>query len=223
VAGVVCLGALVFGAYVFGARWLSSVDVGRWGAPHVVAAILASYVLGMVCFILGRTAGRRLRRDPLSHARLREHLVFFGLEPRYRALLPVERDPHASQRYALLYTRLWAEVRQSPDLLPSFNLCTRYWVMAAMCEGLAAAFGVWTVIWAFWAVNAGTVARPSTQILVLVGLGLAGGAVLCFFEAGRYGESQVYELVATLAHRHVPVAAPAIVAAPPTATPDAER
>ncbi len=222
VAGVVCLGAIIFGAYVFGARWASHVKLGAWGAAHVVAAVLASYVLGMVCFSLGRTVGRRFRRDRRLHAQLRSHLIRFGLEPRYGSLLPSAKDPHAEDRYSLLYTRLWAEVRQTQELAPSFNLVTRYWVMAAMCDGLAAAFAIWTVIWAFWATSSGTVPHPSTQILVLGGVGLAGAALLCFVEALRYSEYQMYEVVATLAYHHVPVpqqpqsalVVPALVAPP---------
>jgi hypothetical protein len=205
VAGAVCLGALVFAGQAFGLPWLESIQLGSWGAPHVVVAILASYVLGMVCFAAGRTAGRKLRRDRRLYSGLRADLKRCGLEARYQALLPKDKDPEAALRYALLYTRLWAELRQSPELAPSFNLLTRYWVMAAMCDGLAAALGLWSVVWLTWATHLGERGRPADAVLVLVEIALVGGAVLCFIEAGRYGKYQVAELVATLAHRHVPV------------------
>jgi hypothetical protein len=218
VAGAVCLGALVFAAQMFGLPWLASIQLGSWGAAHIVVAILASYVLGLVCFAAGRSAGRWLRREGRLYRGLRADLKRCGLDARYEALLPKNNDPDATLRYALLYTRLWAELRQSPELSPSFNLLTRYWVMAAMCDGLAAAFALWSVIWLIWATKLDERARPASAILALVELALVGGAVLCFIEAGRYGKYQVHELVATLAHRHAPVAAPQEPPPPPAKT-----
>jgi hypothetical protein len=205
VAGAVCFAALIFGAYVFGATWVTRIDLTEWKAVHVIAAILGCYVLGLVCF----AAGRKLRRDQHFYLALPGHLVHFGLEGHYGALLPGPREgPHASARKcALLYTRLWAEVRQSKTLAPSFNLLTRYWILAAMCDGLAAAFAVWTALWVFWAAQ-GAPGHPSTQVLLLGGLGLVLAVALCISEARRYGEYQMYELVATLAHQHRPIEAP---------------
>ncbi len=214
VAGTVCLGALAFGAFAFGATWLSSIDLGAWGAVHVAGAILASYVLGMVCFSAGRHAGRRLWRRRGAHARLAERLHQLGLDDHYRPLLPAPgaSEKEATQRYDLLYTRLWAELRQDEDLAPSFNLITRYWILAAMCDGLAAAFGLWTVLWIFYAVHAlgaeGHAGHPAVQVVALVGLGLPVATLLSSYEASRYGDYQMVELLATLAHRHVPVVPP---------------
>lgn len=54
---------------------------------------------------------------------------------------------HVDDRGALrLYTRLWAEPRQSDRLAPSFSLVRRYWVMAATCDAQAFALVGWIVV-----------------------------------------------------------------------------
>jgi hypothetical protein len=189
VAGVVCLGAILFGVYVLDGwdklpAWVS----GKWEAVHVIAAILTSYVLGLVCFALGRSVTRRMHGN--FHEKLRDALRRFELDARYRQHLA-----HPD----LLYTRLWAEARQSKKLSPSYNLLTRYWVMAAMCDGLAAAFFVWAALGAYWM---STPHAPSLRVALPIELGLVLAMVLCATEALRYHHAQMYELLATLAHEH---------------------
>jgi hypothetical protein len=221
VAGAVALGALVFGGYAFRAfdSWADMVPSDARGL-HVVGAILGCYVLGIVCF----AAGRKLRRDERFYVRLPDHLRSFGLAERYQALIPPAAKPgaprggadarrrraHDVERCALLYTGLWAEVRQSSELSPSYNLLMRYWVMAAMCDGLFAAFCLWEVLFVLYALGGTPREPPSSGVLsALVALGLAGAAALSMIEARRYSGAQMYELCATLASHHAPRAAEA--------------
>ncbi len=198
VAGAVCFAALVFGVHVFGeVEWPTS---GDWSAAHICAAIVTCYVLGIVCFAAG-TLRRRFRR-PFDA--LPVHLHDFGLESAYARFL----SPGGRQAYERLYTRLWVEVRQSRQLAPSFNLLTRYWVMAAMCDGLGAAWIVWAAVWGSW-IATRRPELPAVPIRVLVELALLGAAALCWREAHRYSKYQLYELVATLAYARVPVSSPA--------------
>ncbi len=209
VAGAVCLGALLFGAsLVVGWDQLVQVAPLEWKAVHVAAVIVACYVLGMVCF----TAGRKLRgRDNAGfYDALPDRLADFGLDGRYAHLLPDPLDRHRTRRYTLLYTLLWAEVRQDKRLAPSFNLLTRYWVLAAMCDGLAAAFLTWTIPWIGWGVSRLLpAAHAEPAVLWVVGLlGLLWAARLCSVEATRYARYQMYELCATLAYAHGAAAPP---------------
>jgi hypothetical protein len=208
VAGAVCFGAVMFGLHVFGvATWPAGASNPEWSAAHVGAAIVTCYVLGIVCFAAGTL--RRSFHRPFDA--LPSHLRDFGLEDRYDSLL----SPGGRQTYERLYTRLWVEVRQSRELLPSFNLLTRYWVMAAMCDGLGAAWAVWALVWGFWwwRLQPG---QPEGATLGLVEAAFLGAAVLCWREAQRYSKYQMYELVATLAHLHVPVpVSPAAAVATP--------
>jgi hypothetical protein len=216
VAGAVCAGALVFGLHVSGAMSLAGVDLTEWTAVHVGIAVLGCYVLGIVCF----AAGRLRRSDQSFYLELPQQLRDFGLGKQYgledivppapspslmarvRAWFGVapatDRDRLAS-KCARVYTRLWAEVRQDSTLAPSFNLVMRYWVMAAMCDGLAAALGVWVMVWGAFTAHVAPASRPAVAV---VELGLMFATWLCFREAGRYTRYQCYEIVATLAYRH---------------------
>jgi hypothetical protein len=211
VSGAVCLGAVAFGVYVFGgSAFLERVVGSEWKAVHVGAAVVASYVLGMVCFAAG--AVRRRWQDPSED--LAAQLETFQLDVVYGRFLPrADASPEVKQRaYDLLYTRLWAELRQSKELAPSFNLITRYWVMAAMCDGLSVAWLVWAALWMSWL---GWSPPPHPWMIVGVALAFCGAAVLCAKEAARYGTYQVYELVATLAYAHAEIEVVATKAPPP--------
>jgi hypothetical protein len=118
-----------------------------------------------------------------------------------------------AQKYTLLYTRLWAEVRQSKDLSPSFNLVLRYWVLAAMCDGLTTAIALWAVLWPvfiftswFYPITKDVWVDlpPALKLgaMSVMELMLIAAAVFCAKEAKRYTEYQVYEIVVTLAHAH---------------------
>lgn len=196
VAGAVCLAAVLFGVNVFrGEAWIERIKPA--GQPfqtvHFGALILGCYVLGMVCFALG--AVRRQQGAP-PYAGLRRRLEETGLDARYAHLL--------DQPPGFAYTRLWAELRQRRDLAPSCNLITRYWVMAAMCDGLAVAWLVWALTWAAWAHVPPDLCEPgpSYPIKVVVAAAFVAASLLCWREASRYGAAQVQELLATLAFAH---------------------
>jgi hypothetical protein len=217
VAGAVCAGAVVFGLHIFGSTWPRGIDLGKWSAVHVVATVLGCYVLGIVCF----AASRHVRNGPGFYLQLPEQLGDFNLAAHYdladvvpplpslqarllalRPGAPVTERDVLAQKCTRVYTLLWAEVRQDKALAPSFNLVMRYWVMAAMCDGLATALLVWLVLWVLWAAHVDTVpSPPSGRIMLLVGVALGVGTVLFFREARRYTRYQMYEIVATLAYR----------------------
>jgi hypothetical protein len=206
VAGAVCFGAVTFGLHVFGgSAGLTGPSKTEWSAAHICAAIVMCYVLGIVCFAAGTL--RRCFHRPYDG--LPSHLRDFGLEDRYDSFL----SPGGRRTYERLYTRLWVEVRQSRDLAPSFNLLTRYWVMAAMCDGLGAAWAVWAAVWGVWWWS-GRPVQPEGTILALVEAAFVAAALLCWREAQRYSKYQMYELVATLAHVYVPIPVPVPVSPP---------
>src|SRR4051812_35703921 len=150
VAGAVCLGALLFAAYIFhGSAPFKEISFKEWGGLQIAAIILSCYVLGLVCFTAGRKAHSiiDLWGDRYSglHGMLRDYKLHDHydhgnrLQPRTEtsAMSPEDKKrarKEIHRRAELLYTRLWAEARQSPGLAPSFNLLMRYWVMAAMCD-----------------------------------------------------------------------------------------
>lgn len=200
VAGAVCLGALVFGGWLalgdgFKAMWPQEMKV-----LHVGVGAVGAYVLGIVCFAFGRMLSRR--KDFYAH--LQKRIEAFGVKDEVRPWLD-------STGPSEMYTVLWVELRQNKELSPSFNLLLRYWVMAAMCDGLFIAFGIWTLAWLCWIGKPlgayvsflgwpqPDVPRGFVRVAVLALL--AGATLICRREGRRYADGQMTELLATLAHR----------------------
>jgi hypothetical protein len=173
----------------------------------VFGLVLGSYVLGLVCFAVGRPVRTMLER---KRARRADHELF------HRALLQqglgVPGGPgEALRRYfghgvevedpavrMAMYTRMWAHVRCYPELQQSFSLLNRYWVLSASYDGLAIAAFVWLLpVW-----------QKVGQQGTLAGVGWAGlwtvaifvALAACWHRAREYKRYQIEEIVATVAH-----------------------
>lgn len=211
--------------------WLGTVYGG-------ILIVLGCYVLGMMSFILGRIVRRGIMRvykwsrfderlaQQVTDA-LREHDIkvkddeHSTLAECVRKLHPQTEHSHRNkpldaklQPVALrLYTLLWTQVRQQHELAPSHVLLNRYWVMAALCDGMIVA----SILW--FGVLVGSLPRLELlQVLFMAKLGVVL-ALLAFVlfvrEAERYSVVQVNDLVSTLAwERGRPVVQPAPSSAP---------
>lgn len=165
-----------------------------------VGLIIGCYVLGLVCFALGRwiRMGFTTRRSARKFdKKFREILAGHGLETESPFAAYLAREN--SRGIWRLYVRLWAELRMTADLVPSFSLLRRYWVMAATYDGGAIALIVWAGVIMACAFGLSdehqispTVALPTAGVLIVA-------AVACLREAGRYVKYQVEELVASIA------------------------
>jgi hypothetical protein len=166
------------------------------GWQQVAAIVVFSYVSGLASFALGRwprTVGKRRERsfDALFSVVLAAH----GLSdvPSFKAYL----DQVAVRGSWRLYVRLWAEIRVLPSAAPTLALLNRYWVMAAMYDGLFVAAILWT-----GAIASGTFwFRHDFDYVTGTGVCVALLLVACgsYREAGRYFHYQVEELVAAVA------------------------
>jgi hypothetical protein len=133
--------------------------------------VLACYVLGMLSFVLGRLLRRLLRffadlasRSPSAarpadfadalqqHELQRQSRAITARSPATSAALAPLQDPKSrrgkpdpvAQSAALrLYALMWTQVRQQSSLAPSQVLLNRYWVMAALCDGMVVAAALW--------------------------------------------------------------------------------
>lgn len=200
------LSFLLSGAVMLGAV-LYTLDRGGVGLPAAatgaaapVLAVVVAYVLGLMSFAFFRMVRSRLpwlrgpARDRFGRV-LDTHLEGHDLRA-----APLLRRYESSDSNAFLYTRLWVELRQRTELLESFSLCKRYWVMAATYDGLASASLVWSGV--LWARVAGfgkevTTMGWETAVVAAVLLVLT---YVCSREAGRCELYQVAEVVATMAH-----------------------
>jgi hypothetical protein len=172
------------------------------GWLHVLATIIASYVLGLLCFTLGRWLRVRWRWQRLDggpHDRLLAILAGHGLD-----VLPPFSDyirRLAAHGEARLYVRLWAEVRDCPDLTGTFSLLRRYWVMAATCDGMVVALLVWILVLTACIFGWGHANRIDMAPGIVAIVVLLVSALACRHEGSRYVEFQMEELVAAVAAR----------------------
>jgi hypothetical protein len=198
VSGSTTLAALVFLAHRLGIAVPSSLTA--W--PEIVAAILLCYVLGLVCFAVGRWARKGLERKegPNSFDKyFGQALNAHGLVDKEPFKAYLERAPHRGSWR--LYVRMWAELRTSSSAAASMSLLKRYWVMAATYDGMSVALSVWGLVLLACAAGWGI---PDTGRLSLGVALIAVGAMLasafaCAREAGRYVQYQVEEVVASIA------------------------
>ncbi|HVF73298.1 MAG TPA: hypothetical protein VM940_16975 [Chthoniobacterales bacterium] len=166
------------------------------GWQQVAAVVVFSYVSGLASFALGRwprTVGKRREKsfDALFLVVLGAH----GLSdvPSFKAYL----DQVAVRGSWRLYVRLWAEIRVLTSAAPTLALLNRYWVMAAMYDGLFVAAILW-----IGAIASGTFWLRHDFDYV-TGTGVCVALLLVawgsYREAGRYFHYQIEELVAAVA------------------------
>jgi hypothetical protein len=171
------------------------------GALAFAIAILGSYVMGLLCFAMGRWIRRAILGRPWTidfDEHVKSAIEAHGL--RADAFIEGYFERKNAGKDAL-YTRLWAELRHSPDLKPSLDLLTAYWVRAAVYDGLIAAMSVWAfAVFLALSHDRGFLSRPEVGYGILVFIGLS--MITCAREASRSDRYQVDEITATLAHAH---------------------
>lgn len=206
VSGGACFSAVLYLLHVGGASFSWPNDAFE----RFAVAVFASYVLGLICFAVGR----QIRRVIASFARsklqdrMTSVVAAHGLADDSICHPYVERMKDAgehtfsgeAQAYRL-YVRVWSEVRDRVAIQDSMRLLRRYWVMTATYDGVATALLFWSAVlaisapastvlegWRWFALNP-WIACPA--------LLLAAGA--CLTEASKYWENQVEELFASYA------------------------
>jgi hypothetical protein len=194
VPGGTCMLAFVYMRYVHGGL-LPDVS----GILAFAIAILGSYVMGLLCFAMGRWFRRATIGRPWVvrlEGRLEPVLEAHGLHKDDVMSAYLKRGRTGRD---VLYPRLWAELRQDPSLKPSFDLLTSYWVRAAVYDGLITALFVWSfAVWlALWH-DRGFVSKPEVGYGILIFIFV--GILTCSREASRSERYQVDEITATLAH-----------------------
>jgi len=196
ISGAAASGALWFLTYHYHLAW----PVMLSGTSLLVSLFFICYLSGLICFALGRWLRGLLLGSQKGFVTIfRAVLEAHGLDefPLYKPYL--ERNPRGLHS---LYVRLWAELRETPELAPSMALCKRYWVMAATYDGVAFALLIWMGSIILWKSGLLPDAPPTHQafglMLLVMGFALYG----CLREAARYKLNQIEELVATLAMHH---------------------
>jgi hypothetical protein len=144
-------GASILGAAGYWAYFISHEDLnGLNSALGIGGLIIGSYVLGLVAFAMGRPIRRSLVTPVLNWSRSLKgrSCPTFGdlLENHGITEMPMfsgyrERDG----KRALMYF-MWAEVRKAPELVGAHRFLNRFWVMAAVFDGIALSLWVWAYV-----------------------------------------------------------------------------
>ena len=110
---------------------------------------------------------------------------------------------------------MWTQVRQQMDLAPSQVLLNRYWVMAALCDGMIVSSLLWLTV---LLTSRARLEHMQLGFLAWVGLALSALSMALFLkEAERYSSVQVDDLVSTLAWSQSRPTAQAVVTPSSTA------
>lgn len=206
---------------------------GQPGVGWALACLVLAYFLGLICFAVGRSLRRflgwvrgvvrDLRNTPTTPfaQRLYEMVSDHGLVEDDIVGTYVSRDGPAPAAKGRLYSRMWAEIRERPDLKESFDFIQHSWILAATYDGVAAAALMWAGALLLGKELAASVAIAATGTTTLpdglldpqaavtmlqeplvtpIVVALAVFAVIASFEARRHGEHQAEALIATMAH-----------------------
>jgi hypothetical protein len=204
VSGATAFAALILGHHLSGYEFPGQVP--PWFDIAVI--VLGSYVFGVVTF----ATGRLLRNSSQSRTSLEKWLpqviTDFGLESELTKRLTGRGDRAAAYR---LYSWMWADLRDHDSSSESYRLLNRYWVTAAMYDGLVVAFLVWAGLAIFCALGFGGHFSWQRSALFFATAALfCAASRVCYREADRNFEYQVVELSATLAAKKERIVSPEV-------------
>ena len=173
------------------------------GLGALLGFVLLAYIMGLCCFALGRAL-----RGPISvlvpgpreapnwrDLLIREAVVAHGLQDD-PIVGPYLAQPNCGDR---LYTRMWVELRERPDLQESYNFVRRFWILAATYDGVSFAAILWAAVVAL-GLHEDLHSPVSNFIAAGVSIALLCVALACVKEARKYGQWQLEEVVASMAH-----------------------
>lgn len=169
-------------------------------------AIMAAYILGLLCFTIGRWARKDFRREAYDkefNRLMEENIVAHKIGDL------IDYKVYFSQtnvNYNSLYVRMWADLREIKDYRTSLSIVNRYWVMSATYDGLAVACFVWLSAFEYWWWKNGIIPKNITYnegiyyiVYVLTTLIFVIISYRCSCEASRYSKNQIEEVIATIA------------------------
>ncbi len=196
VSGVTSAGAIAFWT------WKAQIDTPSIPKGWIggVGLVIGGYVMGLVCFAMGRWIRRGWRKRRAESGFFEDFVKVLkghGLSETPPFSTYLERKELSGDW--CLYVRLWAELRDALQLKSSYSLLRRYWVMAATYDGLAVALICWffAVLVCVFGIGGAQAIDPWFGVPAMIGLVVAAAA--CSREGGRYERYQVEELVATIA------------------------
>lgn len=107
-----------------------------------------------------------------------------------------ENDKKKVEELEMIYTQMWASLRDNPEAKDSLAFLNRMWVMQAVFEGLlVSSFSA-----ILWGITILCICKEYNGILYDAGCMIIIGSIstiFCYIEATRYAEFQIKDVVAT--------------------------
>lgn len=166
---------------------------------NILISIVTVYICGLISFAGGRWLRTKIRwfskiiRCPISKdfSQLFDEAYVFPLTDKANKL---DRTAYKGKE-EIFYTYMWFRLREEKGAAATLDHINRYWVMQAVFEGLVFSFLFSTVCLAYLlTVNGCTTVWWLAMLVSVVAL------PICFHEATRYAETQIFEVV--LAYRY---------------------
>ncbi|MBN2000020.1 hypothetical protein JW935_20875 [candidate division KSB1 bacterium] len=189
--------------------WIGYLPCFQWpsqlnGWMLFVVLAFVCYLNGLVFFAMGRflrrlCTGKKQREQQFK--KYFEHVLqAHGLYKNSFFQNYLKRDQKFKSDWRL-YIRLWAELREDPELLPSLSLVRRYWILTATYDGLAAALLLWFLILILWSCNIFQKKPDNLIVPIVLGVIALLAFLSCCHEANRLTAYQIEDTVASLAVR----------------------
>ncbi|MBN2439764.1 MAG: hypothetical protein JXJ04_00405 [Spirochaetales bacterium] len=207
ISGFASVGALIVWINLFGSTQIK--ELINPTNINIFVIIIACYIIGLINFASGRNIRiwflklvAKLRKEKY-YTQLKSIIISHKLDKHESYKEYLTDNKKLNQNMWRLYIRLWAEIRENSNLLLSYNLIRRYWVLAAIFDGLMMSLFLWVVVLIYWIFQPPVIGLLSPSIgWPLVGI-IFIVSLFCSREAYRYAKFQMEELVATLALKKV--------------------
>jgi ABC-type multidrug transport system fused ATPase/permease subunit len=177
---------------------INDYDIGKYIEKNVyiyiIIFIILSYVFGLIAFIVGRWLRSglfKIKAEENFLNLLKELVRIYKIDkhPNYMNLIDLDND----DTFWLLYSRLWAEIRENKDIEESKILLKKYWTLAAVCDGIVGS-GIYVLCILFYY----NICDQFNILLIILFIFIIIIVILCSREANRFIKFQAEELFATI-------------------------
>lgn len=183
-------GIATFSISFFTINYFYDIDLSKINKSIlIIGLIVIIYILGLLSF----AAGKCIRLFILNHSKdkfiniIRKGLSYTGLDKSYKDLM--NDNEEIKENLELFYTQVWIELRHCKEAESTIKYLNRFWVMQAVLEGLFFSFIIGYFL--------GIILSFSKLSFIIISIISLLGFLICYYEAKRYAETQIYEVLIT--------------------------
>lgn len=188
-------GLVTFGIIYCSINNIYTFDLSVYSKTAIIIAIIVLvYVSGLVSFSMGKwlrlkilcLKNKEYFNDVFSNA-----LTFINSEPylENEEISKYISGKSIKNNYKSVYSKMWLDLRHCEDAKDTIRHLNRFWMMQAVYEGLftSSIIGLLSSLY-FW------YDKDSGYFMVTFIISIVS-AFFCYFEAKRYAETQIWEIV----------------------------